>query len=136
MTRLWSYSVYIIFFFPVIPFCFVYALWQKTIPADNIFILMIVIMSLLCAWNFLFFLRSKRVYYDDGLLYVYDLLSAKNFTLTKDEVLRIKPVWYGRGTWAVYYYDENQNEKSVKFQRRWPSSDVRNIIGWYNDELA
>ena len=84
------------------------------------------VLALVSYWMFIVS-RSKRVYYKETSLYIYDLFSSKVIVLTKAEIGGIFKLTPLSGFYKIVFYDDNNNAKSIYFsQNQWLSgfSDI------------
>ncbi len=83
-------------------------------------------------WFVFFINRSKRVYYKDSSLYIYNLFSRNFIIVNKDNCSVERFLFYDPNIWKITYYNENKDAKYVYFIRNLLCDDFNDIIDKLN----
>jgi len=132
MKRLYSYSGLYDAIFGVPIFCLGIIILFCIFAIDQIGIACIPVVPGMLFWLFVF-RRSKKVYYERGSLYIYDIFSSIPTIVHKDNIGSIDRVlFYDPRLFNLVFYDENKDAKYVYFSRNWFLSDFSEIIDKLN----
>lgn len=117
MTRLSSYSVYILVF--IIPAAVIGIIVSVITDRSNSSPVFYAIFLLpLSVWAYIIY-QSKRIYYDGTDLYLYNLFSGKAEVVKKDQAATIEKrnlsFWRDTGTYKLTYWASSDRVKSVWF---------------------
>lgn len=75
----------------------------------------------------------KKVYYENGALYIYNKFSSDAIIVRKEDIGSFdKRKWYQSSLYKILYYDSNNDSHIVYFQRNMFLNNLDDII----DELT
>jgi hypothetical protein len=133
MNRLSSYSIYAFFCFPVLPIAVIYYNYSDILKVNSNGVFSTVFCLAAISYFSFFLSRSKRVFYENTSLYVYNLFSEKKIVLNKANVGGIgKYMFLTPLIWKILYYDENNNAKYVYFIRNALCPNFDDIVEQFN----
>ncbi len=93
-------------------------------------LLFLPVLILACWLNFR---RFKKVYYDNGTIYLYNAFSDDPTIVEKENIAEIrKPGYFSSNYYRLIYYNENKDTKSVWFYRNWLLSDFNQVVDEIN----
>jgi len=133
MTRLYSYAGLYGFILGIPVFSLSVIILACIFAIDEIRISFIPVVPLMLYWLFTF-RRWKKVYYESGSLYIYNLFSNNPTIVHKGDIGGInKLMFYDPRFYKITFYDENKDAKYVYFQRNWFLDDFSDIIDKLNE---
>lgn len=133
MKRLYSYFGLYGFVFGAPIFALGIIMLTCIFAIDEIWMAFIPVVPIMLYWLFTF-RRWKKVYYERGALYIYNIFSKEPVVVHKENLGGInKFMFYDPRFYKIVFYDENKNTKYVYFQRNWLLSDFSDIIDKLNE---
>src|SRR6185437_6130405 len=133
MIRLSSYSVYLWTF--IAPVFFIGLINFIITNNDSIYFALF-FLPVLTYWGYLIY-QSRRIYYKDGELYLYNLFSKKFVVVKKDKFGSIDKsntsLLGNTGTYKLTYYDDENNAKYVFFSINNFIDNAEEIINKLNE---
>lgn len=132
MIRLSSYLIYpiIIIGFPLIVFGTLWVNFNYHNPSmyytlfGGLFII---------GWLIYLALKSRRVFYEDSILYIYSLFTARQDTVTRQNIIEFKEAYHGsngRGGlfYLVSYRDNNGQTNTIRFLKNFMLADFDQYV--------
>ena len=93
----------------------------------------VLVLPLILYWLFTF-RRWKKVCYEHGALYIYNVFSNDPIVVQKENIGGVnRLMFYDPRFYKIVYYDENKDAKYVYFQRNSFLSDFNDIIDKLNE---
>jgi hypothetical protein len=133
MTRLYSFAgLYsVVFGGPIFSLIAVVSMYIYS--NSTVMLVLIPVVPIMLYWLFTF-RRWKKVYYERGALYIYNIFSNDLIVVHKDNIGGINRImFYDPRFYKIVYYDENKDAKSIYFQRNWFLDDFTDIIDKLNE---
>ncbi|MDP9076551.1 MAG: hypothetical protein M3O71_03930 [Bacteroidota bacterium] len=94
----------------------------------GIWIACIPVVPIMLYWLFTF-RRWKKVYYERGSIYIYNLFSNTPTIVHKEDIGGIdKLMFYDPRFYRIIFYNENKDAEFVYFQRNWLLDDFGDIV--------
>jgi len=91
------------------------------------------VVPIMLYWLFTF-RRWKKVYYDRGSLYIYNIFSKAPLIVHKENIGGVnKLMFYDPRFYKIVFYDENKDAKYVYFQKNLFLSDFSETIDKLNE---
>lgn len=133
MTRLYSIvGLYTVVFGGSI-FSLVAVIFICIDTSGSSMVFLIPVVPIMLYWLFTF-RRWKKVYYERGALYIYNIFSNDPIVVQKENIGGInKLMFYNPRFYKIVYYDGNEDAKYVYFQRNWFLDDFTDIIYKLNE---
>ncbi|MGZ3755583.1 MAG: hypothetical protein ACXVAY_08095 [Mucilaginibacter sp.] len=132
MKRLYSYAGLYGFVFGAPIFSIVIIILVCIFAIGEISIACIPVVPIMLYWLFTF-RRWKKVYYERGSIYIYNIFSKNQTIVHKEDIGGInKLMFYDPRFYKIVFYDENKDAKYVYFQRNWLLNDFSDIIDKFN----
>jgi len=132
MKRLHSYFGLYAFVFGAPIFSLAIIILACIFAADVIWESFIPVVPIMLYWLFTF-RRWKKVYYERGSLYIYNLFSKSPIIVHKADIGGInKLMFYDPRFYKIVFYNENKEAKYVYFQRNWFLNDFSEIVEKFN----
>jgi hypothetical protein len=114
MKRLSSYAIYIYVLVPLAPIFVLIESWDSIRKGEGDSILAVIVTFSFAIYFIYVLSRSKRVFYKEGNLYVYELFSNKMKILSKDNIGVIETFFpFSPFIWRIVYYNENMDRKVI-----------------------
>ena len=133
MTRLYSISGLYTMIFGGPIFSLAGVIFMYIFSNSTTMLVLIPVLPIMLYWLFTF-RRWKKVYYERGALYIYDLFSNDPIVVHKDNIGGINRImFYDPRFYKIVYYDENKDAKYVYFQRNWFLDDFTDILDKLNE---
>src|ERR1700739_1470101 len=92
MKRLSSYSIYLLFGFPLLPLTVIYFNMNDILKGNVGSIFVVLVFLGISAWFVFFLSRSRRVFYKESSIYIYNLFSKQFKVIDKDNIGGVWPL--------------------------------------------